>query len=81
MVTEKDGFWNDQKEAQQTLQKIKSLEHWVNLYKSVNGKFRNAQEFVELAAEEDDESLEQEITSEVEDVVKLVDDLEFKSML
>ena len=36
---------------------------------------------MELAAEEGDESLEPDIISEVEDVIKSADDLEFKSML
>ena len=69
-MTEQDGFWNDQKAAQQTLQKIKSLEHWVGLYKIENSKFLNAQELVELAADEQDESLEAEIISEVEELIR-----------
>ena len=80
-ITEQDGFWNDQQEAQKTLQKIKSLEHWVDLHDSVNETFRNTLEFVELAAEEEDESLEADINSEIEQLIKSADDLEFKSML
>ena len=30
------SFWNDQVAAQKILQEIKSLEQWINLYKSVN---------------------------------------------
>ncbi len=80
-ITEQDGFWNDQQEAQKTLQKIKSLEHWVDLHNSVNETYRNTLEFVELAAEEEDESLEADINSEIEQLIKSADDLEFKSML
>ena len=44
-------------------------------------KFDNALGITELAADEKDDSLESDINSEIDDVTKSVDELEFKSML
>ncbi|HET55928.1 MAG TPA: peptide chain release factor 2 [Ignavibacteria bacterium] len=79
--TQANNFWDDQQNAQKILQEIKSFQVWVNLWNEINAKTSNLIEFIELAEAEQDESLSDEIESEVNTLKKLIDDLEFKSML
>ncbi|PID63153.1 MAG: peptide chain release factor 2 [Ignavibacteriae bacterium] len=80
-TTEEANFWNDQKEAQKILQKIKRLENWVNVYNDINHKLKNLEEFIELAELEEDESLISEIEKELLTSQEEISNLEFKSML
>ncbi|MCH8170919.1 MAG: peptide chain release factor 2 [Bacteroidetes bacterium] len=79
--TTEQSFWDDQKEAQKILQKIKSLEEWVLLWKGLNNKCENAVEFIQLAQLEEDDSLLQEIGSDIGELLKEIEDVEFKNML
>ncbi len=79
--TESPNFWNDQKSAQKILQQIKSLEHWVDIWETVNKKGKDAMEIIELADLEEDESFTTEIRSELDSLEKSVEDAEFKNML
>lgn len=79
--TEINGFWNDQNKAQSILQGIKNLEKLVTEFNSVYEQLINLKEFVELAEEEQDESILSEIEKECGELVDSVVDLEFKSML
>ena len=80
-VTETGDFWNDQQSAQIVLQKIKSLEHWINIWAIEKNRFDNLSELIELAEMEEDDSLLEEIDAELELVKKSVVELELKSML
>jgi peptide chain release factor 2 len=80
-LSETDGFWNDQQKAQAVLQEIKKHELWLNIWKETKDKCTNAKELIELAELEEDDSLTDEIESEVENVKTAVDALELKSML
>ncbi|MBZ0180356.1 MAG: peptide chain release factor 2 [Melioribacteraceae bacterium] len=79
--TEAPNFWDDQQRAQQILQKIKSLQVWVEDWEEVNSIYINSLEFIEIAELEADEALMDEVDAEVANVQKAVDDLEFRSML
>ncbi len=78
--TEPD-FWNDQIAAQNTLQEIKTLENWVDLWKKVDSKAKNLEEFIQLAQMENDESFYEEINTELNSLKGSVEDAEFKNML
>ncbi|MFC2084325.1 peptide chain release factor 2 [Bacteroidota bacterium] len=80
-LTESGDFWNDQREAQKVLQKIKSLENWIDIWQAENKKYINLHEFIELAELEADESLLDEIENEIESLKNSIDQLELKSML
>ncbi|WKZ71298.1 MAG: peptide chain release factor 2 [Melioribacteraceae bacterium] len=79
--TQSNNFWDDQQKAQQILQKIKSLQDWVDIWNVVNDKTNNLFEFIELAESEKDESLSEEIEKEIDSLKKSLDDLEFRNML
>lgn len=79
--SESTDFWNDQKSAQQTLQEIKSLQSWVELWKSVHQKASAVEETILLAQMEEDESFEPEIDKELAELEKAIEEAEFKNML
>lgn len=79
--TEETGFWNDQKKAQKTLQRIKEEQDWVNHWEKVKTQLDNLGEFLDLAALEEDESLGSEINNELTRLISNVDELEFRNML
>lgn len=54
-------FYNDMNEAQKTLQTIKQYKHKVNRYKALVNQYEDLMILVQLAIEEDDDSLENEI--------------------
>lgn len=79
--SENPTFWNDQKKAQQILQTAKALQVWVDEWNDLKDKAESLDEFIQLAELEKDESLTEEIQSELQNLQKIIDDLELKSML
>ncbi|MEJ5263653.1 MAG: peptide chain release factor 2 [Ignavibacterium sp.] len=79
--TEEQGFWNDQKSAQQILQQIKTLQGWVELWKNVYKKANAVEETILLAQMEEDESFEEIIDTELKELEKAIEEAEFKNML
>lgn len=79
--SENPTFWNDQKKAQQILQTAKALQVWVDEWNDLKDKAESLDEFIQLAEMEKDESLAEEIQAELQNLQKIIDDLELKSML
>jgi peptide chain release factor 2 len=63
------------------LQKIKTLEQWVDLWKNVNEKAENLEEIIQLASMEEDQSFASDIENELTSLQKAVEEAEFKNML
>ena len=63
------------------MQETKSLQDWVDLWKSVNKKAESIEEFIQLAQMEEDESLYDEIINDLNLLDKAIEDAEFKNML
>ncbi|MGB9696647.1 MAG: peptide chain release factor 2 [Ignavibacteria bacterium] len=80
-LTTKPEFWNDNKEAQEILQKISLLKKWVEEYKTLETKLEELKTLLELAENENDDSLESEIQSEIATLSKDIANLEFRNML
>jgi peptide chain release factor 2 len=79
--TEVSNFWNDQIGAQKILQEIKNLQSWVELWNAVNQKASSVDDFIQLAQMEADDSLYDEIESELNLLAKSIESAEFKNML
>ncbi len=71
--TAKEGFWDDLENSQKVLQKTKQLKAKVDAFNSLKGEWEDMCTLVELAIDEDDESLLPEVE---EGYKKLVADLE-----
>ncbi len=79
--TEAPDFWNDQMGAQKILQEIKTLQSWVDLWKSVNKKSESVDEFIQIAQMENDESLSDDVAKELDELDNAIEEAEFKNML
>ncbi|MBC8230914.1 peptide chain release factor 2 [bacterium] len=77
----KADFWSDAPKAQRTSQRIallqKDIQHWNQLHSQIE----DVEVIVDLALEEEDESLNEEIESELQTIIKQVEDWEFELML
>ncbi|MFO7525995.1 MAG: peptide chain release factor 2 [Ignavibacteriaceae bacterium] len=79
--TESPNFWNDQISAQKTLQEIKSLKTWIDLWQELDKKAISVDETIQLAEMEKDESFNDEIIAELDSLEKAIAEVEFKNML
>ncbi|MEG1027425.1 MAG: peptide chain release factor 2, partial [Oscillospiraceae bacterium] len=60
-ITNKTDFWSDMQNAQDILQKISSLKSCVSSYDKLNTQYEDLITLLEMAIEEDDNSVEDEI--------------------
>jgi len=63
------------------MQQINKRKTWVEAWSSIQRKHNDGQALLELAVESADESLGAELRTEITDLEKLIDDLEFRNML
>jgi len=63
-----DGFWNDLENSQKVLQKIKQLKDKISAYEKLTGEWEDATTLCEMAMEEDDASLVEEIGASIKNV-------------
>ncbi|MBD3180759.1 peptide chain release factor 2 [Candidatus Poribacteria bacterium] len=75
------GFWNDSQQAQQTSQQLARLKEDVEIWESLNTRIEDAETLLEMAEEEGDSSLHDEIKTELSCLGKELDKVEFKIML
>ena len=62
------GFWDDPASAQRKMQELGKLQQSVELWRGLQSQVGDLAELTELAMENDDESLEDELTAETDDV-------------
>jgi len=63
------------------LQQAKVLQNWVDPWNILNEKYEHLSELVQLAAEEKDDSFQEEIDKELDDLVLEIEKVELKGML
>lgn len=80
-VSEGSDFWDDQQNAQKTMQEMATLKEWVNAWKSASQSLEDSKALIDLSEEMEDESQEAEIESELKKSEELIDDLEVRNML
>ena len=80
-TTEEDGFWNDHENAQKLLKEKKSVESKISEYEDLRKEFDDIGVLIELAQEEDDESMVPEIQQAYEDYNKKAEALRIKTLL
>jgi peptide chain release factor 2 len=67
--------------AQNTLQEVKNLQSWIELWKHVDTQAKNLDELIQLAQMENDESFAKEIADELDSLNEAIEKAEFKNML
>lgn len=75
------GFWDDMENSQKTMQKIGSLKAKISSYESLKSDFDDALVMIELANEEEDESLLEDCANSVKDIETRIDSLTLSTLL
>ena len=75
------GFWDDLEKSQRVLQETRNLESNIEKYSKIKSSFEDIEVMLDMAAEENDESMTEEIQSEIEALAKSVDELTLASLL
>ena len=74
-------FWDNQESARGIIDEANGLKAWVNPWKEIHGKAEELGEMAELIELEPDKDLEAEWIRDLNGVIKLLEKLEFKTML
>lgn len=80
-TAEEENFWNDHEQAQKLLKEKKSIEAKINEYNTLLREFEDIGVLIELAAEEEDESLIPEVRQMYDAFIKKSEDLRIKTLL
>ena len=78
---EADGFWNDVENAQKNQTKTKRLQAKVDKYESLVGQREDLLTLIEMAAEEDDDSLLSEVEEGYAELEKHVEEIRLSTLL
>ena len=79
--TLKEDFWQDNKQSNKVLAKIKSLKNKVNEYKTIENEIQNLKELTELVNLEPDEEMAKEIIKNTKKTEKDVEKFEVATLL
>lgn len=79
--TFENGFWDDRENAQKVLQRITGLKERVKRYYDLEAKLEDIQTLWELGQEENDESVETEVSTLLTGFIKALDNLELGLLL
>lgn len=75
------GFWDDMENSQKVLQKTKQLKDKVERYETLKTGWEDALVLIDLANEENDESMLPEVKKTVEDIVSELDKMTLETLL
>ena len=79
--TAKPDFWNDPQNAQKITQRVANLREDVEKYRKLHAQLEDLQLLLGLAIEEDDQTVSEEIQTDLKGITAEVEDIEFKLML
>lgn len=80
-TTEEEGFWNDHEKAQKLLKEKKSVESKIKEYEELTKEFEDIGVLIDMAQEEEDQSMVPEIQKAYDDYKKKFDALRIKTLL
>ena len=66
-------FWDDSRQAQGKMQQLGRLKETVTLWRDLQARSKALLELVDLTLEEQDDSLEEQLKTEAEDIVRVLD--------
>ncbi|MGD9898913.1 MAG: peptide chain release factor 2 [Calditrichaceae bacterium] len=76
-----DDFWQDNELAQAVFKEINQKKEWVDKWNACKAQFDDIEILIELQKEEDDDSIDDELISQVDKLENNLNDLEFRRML
>jgi len=80
-TTEENGFWDDHEKAQKLLKEKKNVESKIGEYADLKREFEDIGVLIDLAQEEEDESMVPEIQASYESYKTKFEDLRIKTLL
>lgn len=79
MRTQAPEFWNNPKEAEKTMKKVRELERWIEGCDKISGSVEDLNVLFEFAKE--GEATEEEVDAHYAETIKVLEELELKNML
>lgn len=79
MRTQAPEFWNNQKEAEKTMKKVRELERWIEGCDKISGSVEDLNVLFEFAKE--GEATEEEVDAHYAETIRVLEELELKNML
>ena len=77
----KEGFWNNRNKALETISQLKKIQNWTDPLGKLSAKVEDLEAALELLDLEDDIGIRTDAQIRVGEVVKSLDQLEFRQML
>ena len=68
-ISERDGFWDDPKNAQNVMKEIKLKENMINLVNKINQDYHDLKDLIELAESENDSDLIKELNNSLDNLI------------
>ena len=78
---EAPDFWDNPEKSQESMKNLKSMKDDIAIYAKLKDEFDEIETLIEMAAEENDESLIPEIQDLLDDFRKTYDDIRIKTLL
>ena len=78
---EEPDFWDDATESGEYMKEVNTLKSIVKKYEDVKEQYEDTQTLIEMALEENDESLVDEINDTFNGFVKALDNLRIETLL
>ncbi len=79
--TRAPDFWDDQRVAQAKMQQMSALREQIDTWRGIERRTQDALDLLEMAADEDEDSLLEELTTEADALHELLEKLEFQIIL
>lgn len=79
MRTQAPEFWNNPKEAEKTMKKVRELERWIEGCDKISGSVEDLNVLFEFAKE--GEATEEEVDAHYAETIRVLEELELKNML
>ena len=76
-----DGFWDDMEKSQKILKKSKGLKQKVEKYDNLKSNYDDTIVMIDMANDEDDESMVEELTQSAKTIQKELEDLTLETLL
>lgn len=78
---EEPGFWDDLEKSQSVMKEVKELKSVIDGFKGLNQSYEDINTLIDMAAEEDDSSLIEEIDSEIKSFIEEYEKLRIDTLL
>ncbi|MCX5749303.1 MAG: peptide chain release factor 2 [Candidatus Saganbacteria bacterium] len=80
-VSSKEGIWDDPKNAQKIFQELKATNDKITIIKTLDSKLDEIETLTDIAAKENDLSVEPEIKKDLEELKKKMGEMEISALL